>query len=100
MGPYVPRVALALRTPTNQRSAGGVGVSTPYRAVSTLGITVFIPVSSELWTFGKISDPGYKTIIPGWRWLHELKPISDQLRGIIDPGDHRLRHRFVGIVGE
>ena len=48
MRPYPPRLALAPRTPANQRSCSGVGVSTPCRAVSTWGIAVFVPDSSEL----------------------------------------------------
>ena len=50
MGPYRPRVALAFfSSPShNQRSAGGVGVSTPCGVVSTRGITVFVHRLSEL----------------------------------------------------
>ena len=36
------------RAPANQRWADGVEVSTPYGAVSTRGITVFVPGLSEL----------------------------------------------------
>ena len=36
------------RAPANQRSARGVGVSTPIGAVSTRGITVCVPGLSEL----------------------------------------------------
>ena len=40
---------LALCTsPSDQRSATGAEVSTPCGAVSTLGITVFVPALSEL----------------------------------------------------
>ena len=46
------------RAPANQRSAGGVGVSTPCGAVSTRGITVFVPGLSYLYIYGGISDPG------------------------------------------
>ena len=37
-----------LRSPSNQRPASGAGVSTPGGAVSTRGITVFVPRLSEL----------------------------------------------------
>ena len=43
MGPYNPRVPLASRTPANQQSASGVGVSTPCGVVSNRGTTVFVP---------------------------------------------------------
>ena len=43
MEPYPPRVALAPRTPANQQSGSGIGVSTPYGAVPTRGTTVFVP---------------------------------------------------------
>ena len=39
---------LYFRAPANQRTAGGVGVSTPCGAVSTRGITVFVPALSML----------------------------------------------------
>ena len=39
---------LCVRSPANQRSAGGTGVSTPCGAVSTRGITIFVPGLSEL----------------------------------------------------
>ena len=47
--PILPGVRwLYVRAPANQRSASGAGVSTPFGAVSTLGITVFVPRLSEL----------------------------------------------------
>ena len=55
---YTPRVPLASRTRANQRSAGEVGVSTPFGAVSTRGITVFVTDSLKLYMYGRISDPG------------------------------------------
>ena len=48
MGPYPPRIALAPRTPANQRSTSGSEIPTPYVAVSTLVITVFVPGLLEL----------------------------------------------------
>ena len=48
MGPHLPRVQLVPRTQASQRSSSGVRVSTPCAAVSTLGITVFVPGLFEL----------------------------------------------------
>ena len=50
MGRYVlPRWSwLNIRTPANQRSAGGVGISTSCGEVSTRMISLFVPGSSEL----------------------------------------------------
>ena len=39
---------LYVQSPANQRSDNGTGVSTPYRVVSTWGITVFVHRLSEL----------------------------------------------------
>ena len=48
--PILPRVRwLHVRSPGNQRSASGTGVSTLFGAVSTRGITVFVPRLSELY---------------------------------------------------
>ena len=52
------------RAPANQRSTGGVGVSTPCGAVSTRGITVFVPGLSELQMYGGISEPRMGTYLP------------------------------------
>ena len=52
---------LDFRAPANQRSADGVGVSTPCGAVSTRGITVFVPALSELQMYGGIAKPGMGT---------------------------------------
>ena len=66
-----------------------VGVSKPCGAVSTRGITVFVPGSSGLQICGIISDSGMITYLPlvalalqtpGWGVHIE--------RGGIDPGDH------------
>ena len=48
MGPYTPRVALALRTPANLQSASGVGVSALCGAVSTRETAVSVPGLTEL----------------------------------------------------
>ena len=58
IGPDHPRVAVALRTPPNQRSAGGVEVSTLCVAVSTRGITIFVHGWLELYGHGIIFNPG------------------------------------------
>ena len=48
-GAILPRGALTLcMSPGNQRSASGVGVSTPCGAVSTREKTIFVPGVSEL----------------------------------------------------
>ena len=52
------------RAPTNQQSAGGVGVSTPCGAVSTRGITLFVPGLSELYIYGGIYEQGMGTYVP------------------------------------
>ena len=57
---YPPRVALALFW--KQLSACDVGVSTLCGAVSTRGITVFVPAMSELYMYGGISEPGMGTL--------------------------------------
>ena len=47
--PILPGVSwLYVRSPASQRPAGAAGVSTPCGAVSTRGITVFVPALSEL----------------------------------------------------
>ena len=46
--PYFPRFVLALRAPANQRSARGIGVSTPFRVVLTRENSIFVPGASEL----------------------------------------------------
>ena len=44
MGSYHLVVPPTIRTPANQQSADGVGVSTPCGAVSCQGIAAFVPV--------------------------------------------------------
>ena len=90
--------------PTN--GVPGVGIFTPCRAVSTRGITVFVPALSELYKYGSVSDPG----MGPYRARVALAPrtLANQrsakglgihtVRGCINPGDHRLRPRFVGVV--
>ena len=64
MEPYPPRVALAPGSRANQRLASGVGVPTPCGVVSTEGITVLVPDSSELWRYGMIYNPGTGSHLP------------------------------------
>lgn len=50
--PVRPRLAVAPRSPTNQRLARGVGVSTPRGAASIRGVAVFYPAfvgSVDVW---------------------------------------------------
>ena len=57
----------------------------------------------ELYIYGGISDPGWDLILPGYRWLHDPQPISNQpvrwgfhtVRGGIDAGDHRIIPGFL-----
>ena len=57
--PILPGVRwLCVRSPANHRPASAAGVSTPCGAVSTRGITVFVPGLSYLYIYGGISDPG------------------------------------------
>ena len=79
IGPYPRRVALAPRTPANQRSVKGVGFphragwyrpgeppfSSPVRWSCRCGERLLI-------RGGTLSS----SIFPGWRWLHEPQPIS------------------------
>ena len=91
MGPYPHRVALAPRTP-------GWG-STPWRAVSARGITVFVPGLLELSLYRILSDPGmgrYPHLMalalrtPGWG--------SRTVGGGIDQGDYCFCPRFDKVV--
>ena len=55
---------LYFRAPANHRLAGGVGVSAPCGAVSTRRITIFVPGLSELYMYGRISEPVTGTYPP------------------------------------
>ena len=61
MRPYPPLVRRIPRTPTNQRSTSGGGVSTPCGVVPAREIIVFVRGSSESWMYGKSSDPGMES---------------------------------------
>ena len=52
---------LYVQSTANQRSASGAGVSTPFGAVSDRGSAVFVPRLSELYMYGRISNPGMGT---------------------------------------
>ena len=94
-----------VRFPVSQRPASGAGVSTPCGAVSTRGITVFVPTLSELQMYGGISDPGCRpraalalfsspsqSAIGRWGWgFHTV-------RGGADPGDQYFRPQVVGVI--
>ena len=60
---FSPQVAQAARTPANQQSTGGNGVSTPCGEVSIRGTTVFVPGALELYMYGRVSDPGMRFLI-------------------------------------
>ena len=44
----------------------GLGFPHPSGAVSTRGMTMFVPRLSELYVHGGISDPGMGLFLPGW----------------------------------
>ena len=94
----IGRNPLATRTPINN-SLPSVGVSTQCGAVSTRGITVFVPELLELLRFGRIYDPGMEPYparvrrdldvgggaIPAASWFHEPQPITNQSVGMRFP---------------
>ena len=59
---------------------GWVGVSTPCGAVSTRGISVFVPPLSELYMHMKgFPRQRWGSILPRLRWLYVQAPINQQL---------------------
>ena len=96
------------RAPANHRSAGGVGFSTPYGAVSTRGITVFVPRLLDLYMYGGISDLGMRPCRPRMTLALFSSPSQSAIgrrgwgfhtvRCGFDPGDHRFRPPVVGVV--
>ena len=79
---------LHVRSPANQRSAGGTGVFTPCGAISTRGIYVFVPRLSELKRCGRISNPEmrWKPILSGVRWLYVRSPANRPGSPVSSPG--------------
>ena len=73
------------RALANQRSAGGVGFSTPCGAVSTRGITVFVPELSELYMYGRISEPGAGTYPARVRRNRGVSPRGNSHRARLAP---------------
>ena len=77
-----------------------VGVSTPCGAVSTHRE----PPLSSLARWSCRCMKGFliwrwHLILPGWGWLYEPQvEVSTPCKGGIDPGDHRFRPSFVGVV--
>ena len=122
MGLHSHRMELVLSiSPTNQRSADGVGVSTPYGAVSIRGSSLLSPrcrsckVSEGFSNRdGALSSPGAGGIYkPGMgpypRWVVlalPLQPNSDQPLGLgfpyhagpCRPGRTGFHPRIVGVV--
>ena len=76
---------LYFRAPANQRSAGGVGVSTPCGAFSTRGITVFVPSLSELSMYGGIAEPGMGIYPPRVRQDRGVSPRGNSRRARLAP---------------
>ena len=63
--PILPGVrCLYVRSPANQRSVSGAGVSTPCGAVSTRGITLFVSRLPEFRRYGRIYNPGMGSYPP------------------------------------
>ena len=62
--PYPPRVAFALRAPAHPRLASGIGVSTPWGAVSTRFKSIYVTGAAELKIYGRMSEPGMGTYPP------------------------------------
>ena len=56
---------LYARAPANQHSSGGVGVNTPWGAVSTRGTTVFVSGFSEFRCMEGFLNRGWVNILPG-----------------------------------
>ena len=84
--PVGPRWRLLyFRAPANQRSAGGIGVSTPCGAVSTRGITVFVPTLSELYMYGEIVEPWMGTYPPRVRRDRGVSPRGNSRRARLAP---------------
>ena len=100
-------MALAPRTPANQQSASGLRV--PHRAGQYRpgGPPFSSPLCWSCRCMEGFLIRGWDLILPGWRWLHEPQPSSNQPVGFVfhtvrrgfDPGDHRFRHRCVGVAG-
>ena len=76
---------LDFRAPANQRWAGGVGFSPPFGAVSTRGITVFVPALSDLYMYGGIAEPGMGTCPPGVRRDCGVYPRGNSRRARLAP---------------
>ena len=104
---FHPWVALVIRTPANQWLTRGVGLSTPYGAVSTREIIVFLPDLLELYMYGILYGPGRERYPPRVR-RNSTNPSQSAIsqwgwgfhtmRGGIDPGDHRFPSRLVGVL--
>ena len=82
MGPYPPRVVLALHAPTNQRSANWIGVSTSCEAVPTGGIPFLSPGCRSCSDTEGFMNRGWGPILPGLRSLYAPQPISDRPVGL------------------
>ena len=82
---------LISRSQAYQRSASGVGISTPCGAVPTRGITVFVPGLSELQMYRVIYDPGmgYYRPLVALIFFRDLQRVNDWPVGLRFP--HRAR---------
>ena len=73
---------LNIRTIANQRSAGGVGISTPCGEVSTRMISVFVPGLLELCSrVDRFRSRDVTLSCPGGAYfVYESRPMSDQIK--------------------
>ena len=91
MGPYPPRMAIALRTPGWGFHTVGGG--------STRESTVFVHGLLKLWMYGSISDQGMGYYLPRVALAQRISGRGFYtMGGGIDPGDHRFSPRFAGVV--
>lgn len=78
--------------------------------VSTRGVASFVPVLLQLKLYLEVClMPGWRLILPGWRWLHELQPSQSVIEpaslGLarragsgVSPWGRRFRLRFIGVI--
>ena len=82
MGPYPPRVTVALRAPANERLTNGIGISTPCGVVSARENSIFVLGVSELQGYGRMPEPGWGPILPGLPSHYAPQSIGDRLVGL------------------
>ena len=106
VGIYLPRVAPALRAPTNVRFTSEKRGLTPCGAVPTRDSSGFVPGLSELWLHERIYEPGMGPYPPLMVLALQTSPSQSEtkqrrmglhaVRGGVDPEDRRYRPRGGG----